>query len=521
MDHDVAVLGAGPTGLIVANLLGRAGLRVALIERNPGTVDAPRAVSIDDESLRTVQATGFLDAVLADIALDYGSDYYSRMGGRQFLSVSPDSREYGFPKRSAFSQPLFEATLRRGLDRFPNVTQIFGQDCAGFSEDAMGVTLDLPGRGAVRAGYLVGCDGGRSATRKAIGAQFGGATYQQRWLIVDLASSHDRARQTRVNCDPARPFISLPGPHGIRRYEFLLHDHEDGDAICADPARLAALMSIAGPDADRPVVRRQVYTFHARIADRWQTDRVFLAGDAAHLSPPFAGQGMNSGIRDAHNIAWKLAAVVSGQVGQGLLKTYQTERKPHATQLIDLAVTIGKIMVPPSRLNAALVQTGFRATRLIPRLQAYFAQMKYKPKPFFAEGFVAAGPDPLQMRGRMCPQPELETAAGTRVLLDDLAPGFQLIAYGHDAQASLAGADALDFGIELPPPLAILPRHSLPDPNSTVAWARDIHDRMARPGRPARPVAMILRPDRYVAAASDQGAADLARQCLSLMMSMN
>lgn len=517
MDHDVAVLGAGPTGLVVANLLGQAGVRVVLIERNPGTVDLPRAVSIDDESLRTIQATGFLTEALADIALDYGSDYYARVGGRRFLSVSPESREFGFPKRSAFSQPLLEATLRRGLDRFDTVTQIFGQDCDGFAEDASGVTLHLPGRGDLRVRYLAACDGGRSASRKAIGAEFGGATYSQKWLIVDLASSLERSRQTRVNCDPARPFITLPGPHGIRRYEFLLHDTEDGEALIADPDKLAALMRMAGPDADRPVVRKQIYAFHARIADRWQTERVFLAGDAAHLSPPFAGQGMNSGLRDAHNLGWKLAAVVNGDLPEGLLKTYQAERKPHATQLIDLAVTIGKVMVPSSRLNAALVQSGFRATRLIPPLQSYFAQMKFKPRPFFATGFIDPDDDGLKRAGRMSAQPEVETPDGERLLLDDLAPGFTLVAVGHDAQAMLKDADRLDFGLPLPPPLAILPRHSLPQPGSDVRWCRDIHDRMADPAHDRRTFAMILRPDRYVAAASAHDLATLAGRMRGLV----
>lgn len=512
---DVAVLGAGPTGLTVANLLGQAGIRVVLIERNASTVGEPRAVSIDDESLRTMQAAGLVDDVLKDVAQDYGSYYYSARGTR-FLAVAPSSRDYGFPKRNAFSQPVIEATLCRGLGRFANVETLFGHECEAIDEQADGVVLTLKtadGREVtVRAAYLVGSDGARSMARKHVGATFDGSTYKQRWLIVDLASTRERLRQTRIMCDPARPFITLPGPRGIRRYEFLLHDHENDGSMTSDEA-IHRLLSAHGPDADQPVVRRQIYTFHARIADRWNTDRVYLAGDAAHLSPPFAGQGMNSGVRDAHNIAWKLASVIKGEVGPGLLKSYQAERRPHAAALIQLAVRSGGVMVPSSRLHAWLVQTAFRVSSLIPSVQSYFAQMKYKPKPHYTKGFIRTDDGELNIAGRMALQPMVETAAGQRVLLDDLlGPGFRLVAFGDDAQRVLEEARSQWMGFDIGRPLAILPSTTLPDREAAadIEVVRELDGLMGRVMPQDRTVLMLIRPDRYLAAATTGSPATFA-----------
>jgi 3-(3-hydroxy-phenyl)propionate hydroxylase len=502
---DVAVIGAGPTGLTLANLLGRAGVSVVLVERNEGTVREPRAVSIDDESLRTLQAAGLIDEVLADVALDYGSHYLGP-DGRRFLAVEPTSREYGFPKRNAFEQPKLEATLRAGLARFSTVTTLFRHACEQATEDADGVTLTLRGPDGtpvpLRARFVAACDGGRSMFRKIVGATMTGSTYRQRWLIVDLGATRERLRQTRVVCDPARPLITLPGPGGIRRYELMLRDDED-DAAATDPDFVRGLLAAHGPDADAPVVRRQVYVFHARIADRWSSARIFLAGDAAHLSPPFAGQGMNSGLRDAHNLAWKLAAVATGALGAGLLSTYQAERAPHAWALIRLAVTMGRVMMPTSPLQGALVRNGFRLAGLVPPVQAWFAQMRFKPKPFYRTGFVVADDGGLGVAGRMLPQPELERPDRSRGRLDEfLGDGFGLVAYGTGAQALLSAAADVEFGLPNLRRLAVLPPDRNPDPDfSGVPTGRDVAGLLAGWLPPGRDVLLAVRPDRYVAAA--------------------
>jgi 3-(3-hydroxy-phenyl)propionate hydroxylase len=355
----------------------------------------------------------------------------------------------------------------------------------------------------VRASYVIGADGARSTIRRVIGAEMVGSTYEQRWLIVDLASTKEHFRQTRVVCNPERPMITLPGPHGIRRYEFMLRKDET-EAVATAPEFVRELLAANGPDADAPVVRRQVYTFHARIANRWQSARVFLAGDAAHLSPPFAGQGMNSGIRDAHNLAWKLAAVVQGRLGPGVLATYARERSPHAWALINLAVNMGRVMMPTSRWQARAVQSAFQATRFVPPVQAYFTQMKYKPKPFYREGFLIEG-DALGLVGRMIPQPLVEVRWHLCVRLDDLiGNAFGLIAVGANAQKTLARARAIEPNLANLRPVAVLPSRFNADPEgpSDILVGRDVDDVLVGAVPNDRDMLLLARPDRYVAAAA-------------------
>ena len=524
---DVVIVGAGPTGLTLANFLGQAGRNVVLVERNTSTVGEPRAVSIDDEALRTMQAIGLSSEVVRNVALDYGSHYFSATGTR-FVAVEPTTREYGFPRRNAFVQPKLEATLRQGLRRFASVTTLFGHECVDFEDAGGGVSAhlkDAAGRSVtIYAAFLVACDGARSATRKAIGATLTGSTYRERWLIVDLASTKERLRQTRVVCDPARSFISLPGPGGIRRYEFMLREGEEGEKA-SSVAFARRLLAAHGPDAEAPITRCQDYTFHARVCDIWSCGRVFLAGDAAHLSPPFAGQGMNSGLRDAHNLGWKLAEVLAGRLGLGVLESYQSERSPHARSLIELAIKLGHVMMPTSRLQALAVQSAFQLAGLFPRLQSYFAEMKYKPKPFYRTGFISAAKEGRAFVGRMLPQPLVERADRSQVMLDELlGHGFALVAYGADSQRAVARAKSLDFGVPMPAMIAVLPRRLNADqgvPNATVT-VRDAGGILDPFVSDKKTTILIVRPDRYVMAAAEFGAdrlEDLARRMRILIVS--
>jgi len=252
-------------------------------------------------------------------------------------------------------------------------------------------------------------------------------------------------------------------------------------------------------------VRRQVYAFHARMADKWNTARVFLAGDAAHLTPPFAGQGMNSGVRDAHNLAWKLAGVIHGAFGPGLLKTYQQERAPHAWSLIQLAMNIGKVMMPTSRMQAFFVHSFFRLARFVPPVYSYFAMMKYKPKPFYGEGFLLADTG-LGLTGRMAPQPTLEMLDRSRVKLDDLmGSDFALVAYGDDAQRVIAQTQDLEFGLRALRRVAVTPMrvNLVRDFTSPLPAGRDVNDIMGKLEKPGRELLLLVRPDRYIAAAID------------------
>ena len=447
---DVIVVGAGPTGLLLANLLGTMGVRTLILERNSGTVREPRAVSIDDESMRAMQAAGVAEDVEQITTKGYGSIYRGPSRG-VFATVKPFVKEYGFDKRNAFEQPELEALLRNKLARFDCVTAHFAAEATGFEQDEGRVAVSIRHASGeteqAEARYLVACDGGRSGIRKDLGIEMHGSTFEEPWLIVDLKHTRNRCFHTEVFCNPARPCITLPGPNGIRRYEFMLHTHEDREAA-AEERFVRRLLSQVGPDADEELRRVQVYTFHARTAERWRQGRIFLAGDAAHLTPPFAGQGMNSGLRDAHNLAWKLAEALKTENAERLLDSYQSERKPHAWSMIMLALRMGQVMTPTSHLQGALVRGGFRLLGIIPPARDYFAQMRYKPKPRFGRGLIWKDGSATRRSivGQMIPQPIVETTGRARVLLDTILPdSLVLLVYSERPEAALSTVSRARF----------------------------------------------------------------------------
>ena len=494
--YDVAIVGAGPTGLTLANLLGLEGLSVLLVERNASTVQEPRAVSIDDESLRTMQAVGVIDRVLDQVVPGYGSRYLTP-GGACFLTVLPTGKPYGYARRNAFRQPVLEQQLRDGLARFPHVRSRFGADLAGFVQDTDGVDLTLGvdgGTERVRARYLIGSDGASSPIRKALGLTLEGETLPERWLIVDLADS-PAERDTVVFCDTRRPCIALPGPERTRRFEFKLFPHEtESDILLAD--NVHQLLQSRGVAPGSRIVRQTVYTFHARLASRWSKGQVFLAGDAAHLTPPFAGQGMNSGIRDAHNLGWKLAAVVRGWLAPSLLDSYEVERRGHVAGMIELALRMGRIMGPTSLWRGWATQTAFRVAGLWPPLRSYFGEMKYKPKPSFRQGFLLPSAQPLV--GRLMPQPLVRGSDGSEALLDDAAPrGFVLLGVDVSARAVHAALAMLDIGAVPVTPLSLATdRDTAPD-DATLTVVGEVESALAA----VSGTIILVRPDRYVMAA--------------------
>ena len=251
------------------------------------------------------------------------------------------------------------------------------------------------------------------------------------------------------------------------------------------------------------IVRKVVYRFHARLADHWSKGKVFLAGDAAHLSPPFAGQGMNSGIRDAHNLAWKLAWVLRGQVGPHILDTYERERREHTSAMIRLALQMGSVMAPRTFLSAWAVQNTFRVLGLFPAAQAYVSQMKYKPKPRFLTGFLVSfgWRSSQSIVGSLFPQPFIETREGEEVLLDDvLGKGFSLLAL--TARPDLAFASTTQpvwnqLGVRR---VALLPLGTPWSDTSTIALVRERDHMLMALRAKYTDAVLLLRPDHYVAA---------------------
>jgi 3-(3-hydroxy-phenyl)propionate hydroxylase len=393
--------------------------------------------------------------------------------------------------------------LREALSRFPHVTALFRHELLSFAQSSVGVSLrarDANGDAVnITCDYLVACDGASSLVRRQLGIGMSGSTFSERWLIVDLENSPSASPHTKVFSNPQRPCIALPGPHDTRRYEFMILGHErDEDLLAPDKVRQLLETHEAAPESR--IVRSVVYTFHARLADRWGQGRIFLAGDAAHLMPPFAGQGMNSGLRDANNLAWKLVAVTRRQLGPSLLASYEPERRDHAGAMIEFALKMGRVLAPSTARAAFMTECGFRALALIPGARDYIAQMKFKPPPRFEHGFIV--PDWAGSRrtlvGRLFPQPRVTTPDGGEVLLDDaLGPGFAILVHSSRAggvMPALASApwNKLDAGCFI----LASGRDDLPAGIPALRMIGKVDRRLAR----FADHVIVLRPDRYVAA---------------------
>lgn len=525
--YPVVVVGSGPIGLTLVNLLGVMGIGSLIVERNPTTVQDPRAVSIDDESLRTLQAAGIVDEVLRFVVPGYGSYYYSPRRIR-FAKVEPTGRPYGYPRRNAFRQPILEGQLKEALTRFSQVDTLYGWRMEQYEQGADKVSLDLVGPGEERrritCDYLVGCDGAASPVRERQGVQLEGSTFDERWLILDLENNENLSKHTEVFCDTRRPCITLPGPDRTRRFEFKLLAGET-DAEMLEPATVEHLLRTHGADRSATLRRKVVYRFHARVAPRWSFGRVFLAGDAAHLTPPFAGQGMNSGLRDAQNLAWKLAAVLEGRTGPGLLDSYEQERKDHIWQMIHLALRMGRIMSPKSWLSGALTQSGFLALNVWPPARDYVAQMKYKPPPRFKAGFVVPdGRGRKSLVGRLLPQPLVRRADGRTVLLDEVLGNRFVLLLRTDrpaeAFARLSHPVWNDLGAArialLPPGLVTQPTPGIEVAGIETAVETD--DALGTALAAYPDCALLLRPDHYVAATIPLHQADEAGRAVETLL---
>jgi 3-(3-hydroxy-phenyl)propionate hydroxylase len=350
MTYDVAIVGYGPVGAVLANLLGQRGLRVLVVERETSVYHLPRAAHFDGEIMRVFQAIGLAEAVLPSTSLISAYEFVNADRDVLLHFDGTDGHDSsGWMADYFFYQPDLEMALRAGVERFPSVEVRLGTAVTDVRDLGHAVELALDDGEIVRAAWVVGCDGGRSLVRAAAGIGVkaigeGPRGFEEDWLVVDVevhadADAHldDVAYQI---CDPARPVTQIPMPPPHRRWEFMLVGDDTPEAM-QDPVRVASLLAPWLAPDQYEVVRAVVYRFHALLADCWRAGRLLLAGDAAHQMPPFLGQGMCAGIRDAANLAWKLARVVAGEADDSLLDTYEPERRPHVRGIIETAVALG------------------------------------------------------------------------------------------------------------------------------------------------------------------------------------
>ncbi|MBY4212542.1 bifunctional 3-(3-hydroxy-phenyl)propionate/3-hydroxycinnamic acid hydroxylase [Rhodococcus fascians] len=534
-DTDVVIVGAGPAGLMLANILGMYGKRVTVLEAMDSLIDYPRGVGLDDESFRTIQTVGLVDAVRPHTSPQHIMRLVNG-AGKVMLVNNPRTEEFGWERKHAFIQPEVDRALYEGLARFDNVEVLFGHRVEDVEEDVDGViaiALVVEADGEVtqrriRGRFLVGCEGGKSPTRKRLGVTFEGRSPSTRWLVVDVNNDPLGIPNVFLGADPQRPYVSIGLPHAVRRWEFMLHDDETEEQV-TDPDFVNSLLSEHVPDpASLDFIRRRVFTHHGRVASNFRRGRQLIAGDAAHLMPVWMGQGWNSGIRDATNLGWKLATVLSGHASADLLDTYTTERKDHAKAMVDLSLTFGNVIKITNPVAALARDAASSLLNRFPQIKGYFAEMRFKPMPRYTRGVLADPSDCTAGRahatitsrlipvrtanttvspvGVQFPQPRVTTKDTSNVRLDDaIGNWWSVIVWGNSPKdvlppSALRRLDAL--GAQL---VAVVPE-------TQRAWAHqhmdsDVlvlgdHTGRLKKWFDDRPTPLIfLRPDRFVAGA--------------------
>jgi 3-(3-hydroxy-phenyl)propionate hydroxylase len=492
----VLVVGAGPTGLVLTNLLGRYGIPATVIERAQEACDEPRAVSIDDASMRTLQAVGLLDNV-ADVVMDGTGTKYHGRDGRVLAYARGDARPLGHAVKNPVDQPDLVRALVRGAERFPHVSVRFGNELVGLEHDESGAVARVSGpegERELRCRWVVGCDGGRSAVRAHAAITMRGATVDEPWIVVDVDNDPHDERYAMHHGDPRRPHVIVTGLSGRCRYELLLLPGEDP----ALATRFDFVRELVAPYRDlspADVRRCIVYRFHALVADRWRCGRVLLAGDAAHMMPPFAAQGLNSGLRDAFNLAWKLALVERGEAGPGLLDTYEVERRPHAEAMVRFSQRLGAVMMTTDPVRAALRDVLVRWACRVGPVRRYLTELRFKPVARLTRGVVLV--DGSDLVGRALPQPYVLDEAGRRIRLDEtLGDGFALVVV--DGPASWQPSDPLWTRLRART-IVLRLDDRLARPRPGAVQIADADGVLSEQLAAQRGRVICLRPDRFVA----------------------
>lgn len=474
---DVAIIGCGPVGALAANLLGRKGLGVVVLEKELAHYPLPRAVHLDHEMMRLFQSAGVIDRVLCDMA-DTDGHLHVGAGAQaiRYMGTVGMARPFGWSNDYFFYQPELETHLREGFAAMANVTLKTGAEFTGLRQDDgtvyIAYTQDRAEQ-SLTARWVIACDGARSPVRKALGVTLDDLDFEEPWLVVDaevdgpvsfpsisgVPESADLQRLSVMMCDPRRPATIVPGRGNHRRWEFMLLPGED-DAAMMQPDAVAALVEPWMKDVPHRIIRAATYRFHGLVAHRWQVGNVFLAGDAAHQTPPFFGQGMCHGLRDVANLAWKMAAVARDKADPAILDTYQGERDPHVRGVIGAAVAAGRYIceLDPAKAKERDAQMALRAA-------AKSGETAADLIPAIGAGLVATGTAGAGVRFI---QPILEDG---RRLDDAVGDGWRLFAQGAVSTSGVTGIDLAD----------------LADGGAVAGW-------LAARGAQA----VLIRPDHYV-----------------------
>ena len=431
---EILVVGLGPVGATIGNLLGRYGVKAMIVDKALGIFEAPRAITLDNEALRILQMAGLEEGSFDIVRIPrvrMNSPYFG-----EFAVARSNGEIDGHPKLVTFYQPQLEKVLRERLNEYPCIDVATGVEVSDFAMDSDGIDVELTladGRPAtVRTKYLIGADGANSTVRQKLGLGYEGKSFPQDWLIVDAKGDRPAIDDVEFCCDPKRPWPHMIAPGGRERWEFMLVPGESREEM-ERPEKVNELLAPWGGADSFEIERTAVYRFHARVAETFAKGRIFLAGDAAHISPPFAGQGLVAGLRDAANLCWKLTWVLRHGASPAILGSYDQERRPHARAMINFAQFMGRLVMPRNRLAAFVTHGLMLLSRYVPGLRDAFAELKVKPKIRLKRGLTAMANGMLEC-GALFPQVRLRSVrTGEELLSDDLLGGsMALVGFGVD-----------------------------------------------------------------------------------------
>jgi 3-(3-hydroxy-phenyl)propionate hydroxylase len=501
--YDVAIVGFGPVGAVLANILGKAGLRTLIVERMAGIYDKPRAISIDHEVMRILQGVGLADAVDTICTPHTGTEYRG-INNRLIKLFAAPKRPYplGWTPNLMFIQPEFEPVLRAGAARFANVEIFLAHEMLSIEQDASEVRLlfkDLATDNPIpaRARYVVACDGAGSPIRKQLGIAQDSLNFDEWWTVVDAWLKPDAVvpELTTQFCLPTGPTTYVVGPRGLRRWEIKILPHEDRSGF----ENLDNVRERLAPFVDPGQIdiwRAATYRFHALIAHEWRRGRIFLAGDAAHQMPPFMAQGLCSGIRDAGNLGWKLAAVLQGRAHQQLLASYEIERKPHLRELVETTKKMGEIIgeldCERARRRDEAMGSALEAGQTETLRQRFIPDLTDGLLARDSSGTLSPG------AGTLFVQPNVIDERGRKHRLDDfIGDHFAIVTVNPDHIAWL-GPDAAAKWAKVGGKSLLINAQRSTDLPAAVHWASEEEPLLADWLELLGPGVVVVRPDKYV-----------------------
>jgi len=509
--YEVIVVGCGPTGVSAANFLGAYGIKTLVLERTPSVYGRARAVTVDDFTLRLMQQVGLDEELKKDMDERVAFSFRTLRNGREFFKRQQTYSAYGQPPICMIYQPAMEATLRAGLERYSEFVDVrLGSEVLAVEQDQQLASVTIKhedGSSEVAsAQYVLACDGGSSSVRESIGIPMVGEPGGETWVVIDGKVKRWWPGRESVKSwyQPDFPAIDIPLALGNHRWEFPLPEGMTREAMATNEGWWPLLQRLGVTREHVAIVGHAFYQHNEMTAARWSKGRVYLLGDAAHMMAPWAGQGMQSGMRDAHNLSWKLNAILRYGESPEVLETYQVEREPHVKAMMDLAHRMGEERTDPSELRHRIRVARYYIKARTPLIGRNMREFRSKPPAQVRGGFLTGRTGRRSAVGLMIPQPRVAWADGRRMPLDDaLGNWFVVIGLDVDPRDLMTKQQQVDWEqlgarfVTVYSSRSANPQHDddLIDFTDELSTWMDSH----------RAQVMVVRPDRFVVATDSTG----------------